>query len=72
MTEEEYDAAFDAIGFKKTGHGTNLSEVRRSSDGTPLYVTRASELTPKERAETVERMMRTLCIGFAPGGGGVH
>ena len=72
MTVEEYDAAFDAMGFKKIGAATDLIEVRESADGTRIYVTKGSELAPLERTEAVDRMRRTLCIGFPPGGGGVH
>ncbi len=73
MTEDDYHNEFRALGFALTGLATNLTEQwERESDGCQIVVTKASELSPEDRAESVEYIKRSLGIGYPIGGGGVH
>jgi hypothetical protein len=72
VTEDEYYASFESLGFKRTGGQTVLVEEWERADGAAIYVTRASELSPSDRARKVDYLKRTLGVGFPFGGGGVH
>jgi hypothetical protein len=72
VTEQEYDDWFRSMGFERTGEGTKLTEEWINAGGTAIMVTRASELSLRDRLASIERFRRTLGIGFPIGGGGVH
>ncbi len=73
MTEDEYYGWFEKHGFRRTGERTKITEEwERATDGTTIYVTRASELSPADRARKVDYLARTLAIGYPIAGGGVH
>ena len=64
MTLEGYYSAFEEIGYWPTGEGTNLTEEWINAAGQRIYITRPSELSPPDRSDAVERIKRTLGIGF--------
>jgi hypothetical protein len=72
VTEDEYCEWFVGYGFQRTGNQTALTEEWENESGVTIMVTKASELSPDDRLAAVERMRRTLGIGFPKGGGGVH
>jgi hypothetical protein len=64
VTIDDYYRAFKGIGYEPTGEGTNLTEEWVNAAAQRLYITRPSELSPQDRADAVERIRRTLGIGF--------
>lgn len=64
MTIDGYYLAFEQMGFGPTGEGTNLTEEWINAAGQVIYITRPSELSTQDRADAVERIRRTLGIGF--------
>jgi len=72
MTEDEFRGVLEGQGFSRTGRTTKLiEEWCRESDGACIYVTKASELSPAERAESRDYILKTLGVGF-PKGPRVH
>lgn len=73
MTEDEYYAWLEsAAGYGRTGRGTILTEELVNEGGATFWVTRASELTPRDRLAAIERYKMYLGIGYPPHGTGVH
>jgi len=72
VTEDEYYAWFAAAGYQPTGYGTELTEEFENEHGTKIMVTRARELSSKDRAAAIERYKRYLGINYPPHGSGVH
>jgi hypothetical protein len=72
VSEEEYYDWFLAMGFTRTGQGTNLTEEWVNDAGTYIMVPKPAGLTPRDRLSVIERMRRTLGFGHPSGGGGVH
>jgi hypothetical protein len=73
VTEEEYYAEMKKLGYVPDGVGTKLTECFKHTDGgdMDLMATRANQLSPEDRAETLERMKRYLGIRY-PSGARVH
>jgi hypothetical protein len=55
---------FREWGYSPTGDATNISEFWKNESGEEIIITRASELSPDDRAASVERMRRVLGFGF--------
>ena len=72
MTEEEYYDWLRAAGFEPIGDGTLITEEWSDRHGTFIMLTRASELSPDDRAAAIKRFEMYLAINRPIGGGGVH
>jgi hypothetical protein len=64
VTEAEYYAELGALGFKPTGNSTNLVEEWQDGGGVRIYVTKPQELSAEDRAQSIDRLKRTLGIGY--------
>jgi len=72
VTENEYYQWLRDRGYEPTGDGTLITEEWVNVYGTAIMITRASELTPKEREAAIKRYQMYLGIGYPPYGRGVH
>jgi len=72
VTEDEYYLWFERAGFRRTGEETILTEEMKNEADTTILVTKASELSPDERAKAIGRFKMYLGIDYPPHGRGVH
>ena len=68
MSEGDYRAALGEMGLTFSGEKTNLTEIWVDAQGLDWWVTKPSELTAEDRAETIDRLkkMRGIGVIFGP------
>jgi hypothetical protein len=64
VTEKVYYKEYRELGFGPTEDFTILTERWENRFGETIYITKASELSPEDRAAAVDYIKKTLGVNF--------